>query len=39
VAAPVGTVHSFRNAGDGELRILNIHAPNTGCVGRLGSKS
>jgi quercetin dioxygenase-like cupin family protein len=30
IAAPVGTVHGFRNAGDGELRLLNIHAPCTG---------
>jgi quercetin dioxygenase-like cupin family protein len=30
VAAPVGTVHGFRNAGGGELRLLNLNAPNTG---------
>jgi quercetin dioxygenase-like cupin family protein len=30
VAAPVGTVHGFRNAGDGDLRLLNVHAPATG---------
>ena len=30
VAAPIGVVHGFRNAGDGELRMLNVHAPNTG---------
>jgi mannose-6-phosphate isomerase-like protein (cupin superfamily) len=30
VAAPVGVPHGFRNAGDGELRMLNIHAPNVG---------
>lgn len=30
VTAPVGVLHSFRNTGDGELRILNIHAPNVG---------
>jgi mannose-6-phosphate isomerase-like protein (cupin superfamily) len=30
VAAPIGAVHGFRNAGDGELRVLNMHAPNTG---------
>ena len=30
IAAPSGTVHGFRNAGDGELRLLNIHAPCTG---------
>lgn len=35
VVAPMGMLHGFRNAGDGELRILNIHAPNTGFVDRL----
>jgi quercetin dioxygenase-like cupin family protein len=30
VAAPIGARHGFRNAGDGELRLLNVHAPNTG---------
>ncbi|HEU0195162.1 MAG TPA: cupin domain-containing protein [Gaiellales bacterium] len=30
VAAPIGTVHGFRNAGPGELRLLNVHAPTTG---------
>jgi mannose-6-phosphate isomerase-like protein (cupin superfamily) len=35
VAAPVGVVHGFRNATDGELRMLNIHAPNVGFAGRL----
>ncbi|MGN6379426.1 MAG: cupin domain-containing protein [Gaiellales bacterium] len=35
VAAPIGTVHGFRNAGDGELRLLNVHAPNTGFAVRL----
>jgi mannose-6-phosphate isomerase-like protein (cupin superfamily) len=35
VAAPVGVVHGFRNAGGGELRMLNIHGPNTGFAGRL----
>ena len=35
VAAPIGTVHGFRNAGDGELRMLNIHAPATGFAERL----
>jgi quercetin dioxygenase-like cupin family protein len=39
VAAPIGIVHGFRNAGDGELRILNIHAPNTGSAGRLRANS
>ncbi len=35
VAAPVGTRHGFRNAGDGELILLNIHAPNVGFAERL----
>jgi mannose-6-phosphate isomerase-like protein (cupin superfamily) len=35
VAAPVGVVHGFRVAGDGELRMLNVHAPNTGFARRL----
>jgi mannose-6-phosphate isomerase-like protein (cupin superfamily) len=35
VAAPAGVVHGFRNAGDGELRMLNVHAPNVGFAGRL----
>jgi mannose-6-phosphate isomerase-like protein (cupin superfamily) len=35
VAAPIGAVHGFRNAGEGELRLLNIHAPNTGFGVRL----
>jgi mannose-6-phosphate isomerase-like protein (cupin superfamily) len=35
VAAPVGAVHGFRNAGPGNLRMLNIHGPNTGFAGRL----
>ena len=35
VAAPIGTVHGFRNAGDGELRLLNMHAPDTGFAKRL----
>jgi mannose-6-phosphate isomerase-like protein (cupin superfamily) len=30
VAAPIGAVHGFRNAGDGELRLLNLNVPNTG---------
>jgi mannose-6-phosphate isomerase-like protein (cupin superfamily) len=30
VAAPRGVTHGFRNVGDGELRMLNFHAPNTG---------
>ena len=35
VAAPVGVRHGFRNAGDGELRMLNVHAPNVGFAQRL----
>src|SRR5262245_25017118 len=35
VAAPPGLTHGFRNAGDSELRMLNIHAPNAGFAGRL----
>ncbi len=35
VAAPIGTVHGFRNAGDGELVMLNLHAPNVGFAERL----
>jgi mannose-6-phosphate isomerase-like protein (cupin superfamily) len=30
VAAPPGVRHGFRNAGDTELRMLNVHAPNVG---------
>jgi quercetin dioxygenase-like cupin family protein len=39
VAVPVGVLHGFRNAGDGELRVLNIHAPNTGFAQRLRANS
>jgi quercetin dioxygenase-like cupin family protein len=35
VSAPIGVVHGFRNAGPGELRLLNIHAPNVGFAKRL----
>ena len=35
VAAPVGATHGFRNSGPGELRMLNVHAPNTGFGQRL----
>ena len=35
VAAPIGVRHGFRNAGDGELRLLNVHAPNVGFARRL----
>ena len=30
VSAPIGVEHGFRNAGTGELRVINVHAPNTG---------
>ncbi|HZS24643.1 MAG TPA: cupin domain-containing protein [Gaiellaceae bacterium] len=32
VAAPVGLPHGFRVAGDGDLVLLNMHAPATGFV-------
>jgi quercetin dioxygenase-like cupin family protein len=35
VAAPRGVEHGFGNAGDGDLRLLNIHSPNTGFIGRI----
>ncbi|HEX2427866.1 MAG TPA: cupin domain-containing protein [Gaiellaceae bacterium] len=35
VAAPIGVVHGFRNVGEGELRMLNVHAPNVGFADRL----
>jgi mannose-6-phosphate isomerase-like protein (cupin superfamily) len=35
VAAPIGVTHGFRNAGKGELRMLNIHAPNVGFAQRM----
>ena len=35
VAAPPGVVHGFRVAGDAELRMLNVHTPNTGFAKRL----
>jgi mannose-6-phosphate isomerase-like protein (cupin superfamily) len=35
VAAPIGVVHGFRNVGPGELRLLNVHSPNTGFAERL----
>ena len=34
VAAPAGVVHGFRSVGDVDLRILNVHAPNTGFARR-----
>jgi mannose-6-phosphate isomerase-like protein (cupin superfamily) len=35
VAAPIGVAHGFRNVGPGDLRMLNIHGPNTGFAERL----
>ena len=35
VAAPPGVRHGFRNATDGDLRLLNVHAPNVGFAQRL----
>jgi mannose-6-phosphate isomerase-like protein (cupin superfamily) len=35
VAAPIGVVHGFRNPGPGDLKMLNIHAPNTGFAERM----
>jgi len=35
VSAPRGARHGFRNAGEGELRLLNVHAPNVGFVAEL----
>jgi mannose-6-phosphate isomerase-like protein (cupin superfamily) len=35
VAAPIGVAHGFRNVGDGDLRMLNVHAPNVGFAERL----
>jgi mannose-6-phosphate isomerase-like protein (cupin superfamily) len=32
VAAPAGLRHGFRNAGPGDLRLLNFHAPSMGFV-------
>ena len=37
VAAPPGVLHGFRVVGDGELRMLNIHTPNTGFAARMRS--
>ncbi len=34
VAAPAGLAHGFRSVGDVDLRILNVHAPNTGFARR-----
>jgi mannose-6-phosphate isomerase-like protein (cupin superfamily) len=34
VAAPPGLLHGFRSSGDVDLRVLNVHAPNTGFARR-----
>ena len=34
VAAPPNVAHSFANEGAAEARFLNLHAPDTGFVGR-----
>ena len=39
VTAPVGVLHSFRNVGEGDLRVLNIHAPNVGFTSWLRAES
>lgn len=39
VSAPLGMLHGFRNAGEDDLRILNVHAPNTGFASRLREES
>ena len=35
VAVPRGVVHGFRNPGPGHIRVLNIHAPYAGFIGRV----
>jgi mannose-6-phosphate isomerase-like protein (cupin superfamily) len=35
VAAPQGVTHGFWNVGGTELRMVNIHAPNAGFIGRM----
>ena len=39
ISVPAGVVHAFRNVADGDLRILNVHAPNTGFTARLRAGS
>jgi quercetin dioxygenase-like cupin family protein len=39
ISVPAGVVHAFRNVADGDLRILNVHAPNTGFMQRLRGES
>jgi quercetin dioxygenase-like cupin family protein len=38
VSVPPGVEHGFRLAGDRPLRVLNVHAPNTGWVDRLRTR-
>jgi quercetin dioxygenase-like cupin family protein len=35
VSVPRGVVHGFRNPGPDRIRVLNIHAPHAGFIGRL----
>ena len=35
VSVPPGVRHGFRNAGAGDLRLLNVHAPCVGFVAEL----
>jgi quercetin dioxygenase-like cupin family protein len=35
VAAPIGVLHGFWNVGGTELRMVNVHVPNTGFAERL----
>ena len=35
VAVPRGVVHGFRNPGPDRIRVLNIHAPHAGFIGRM----
>jgi mannose-6-phosphate isomerase-like protein (cupin superfamily) len=37
LAAPPGARHGFSNPGPADLRVLNLHAPDAGFVGRLRS--
>jgi quercetin dioxygenase-like cupin family protein len=39
VAAPPELTHGFRNAGEGDLRLLNFHAPHAGFVAALREES
>jgi quercetin dioxygenase-like cupin family protein len=36
-SAPRGVEHGLRNPGPGRIRVLNIHAPNTGFVERMAA--